>query len=165
MEQLHVVLFEPAIPQNTGAIARTCAALGARLHLIEPLGFSVDDRSLKRAGLDYWHLVEIAYHKSLDEFLEKRRDKTLNFITKTGRLPYDKIDCRGEVYLIFGKETTGLPPHVLEDYQERCFRIPMRVESRSLNLANAVAVVAYEACRQTGFDRLRLDGSQEFTRR
>jgi tRNA (cytidine/uridine-2'-O-)-methyltransferase len=165
MDQLHIVLFEPAIPQNTGAIARLCAALGARLHLIEPLGFSVDDRSLRRAGLDYWHLVEVEYHRNMDEFLETRRDKTLNFITKTGKRTYDRIDRRGEVYLIFGKETTGLPPRILEANRERCFRIPMRAESRSLNLANAVAVVAYEACRQTGFDRLRLDGSLEFTKR
>jgi tRNA (cytidine/uridine-2'-O-)-methyltransferase len=165
MDQLHVVLFEPEIPQNTGAIARLCAAVGARLHLIEPLGFSVDDRALKRAGLDYWHLVEVAYHRSLDEFLKKRQGKTLNFITKTGTRPYDRIDCRGEVYLVFGKETTGLPPHILDAYRERCYRVPMRAEARSLNLANAVAVVAYEACRRTGFDRLKLDGSQEFTKR
>jgi tRNA (cytidine/uridine-2'-O-)-methyltransferase len=162
MLDLNVVLYQPKIPQNTGNIARTCAAVGAKLHLIRPLGFSVRDRHLKRAGLDYWHMVEIAYHDTLNDFLGKYRGKNLNFITKKASKTYDKIDFSGEVFLIFGKETSGLPEELLKKNHERCFRIPMKIDARSLNLSNAVAIVVYEVCRQMGFETLQLDGSHEF---
>jgi tRNA (cytidine/uridine-2'-O-)-methyltransferase len=160
--RLNVVLFEPEIPQNTGNIARSCAAVGARLHLIEPLGFSVSDRRLKRAGLDYWHLVDIMYYEGFPAFLSRARQGNLVFITKTASRTYDTVDFSGDVYLIFGKETTGLPPDILRAHHDRCVRIPMRAEARSLNLSNAVAIVLYEACRQNDFGRLKLNGSREF---
>lgn len=162
MSDLNVVLFQPEIPQNTGNIARTCGAVGAKLHLIKPLGFSVRDRHLKRAGLDYWHLIEIVYYQSLEEFLDRHEVKNLNFITKKASRTYDQIDFSGEVFLIFGKETAGLPGPVLQKYRHKCYRIPMKEDARSLNLSNAVAIVAYEACRQRGFATLRLEGSEEF---
>jgi tRNA (cytidine/uridine-2'-O-)-methyltransferase len=162
MVGLNVVLFQPEIPQNTGNIARTCGAAGAKLHLIKPLGFSVRDRYLKRAGLDYWHLTEIVYYESLEEFLERNKHKNLNFITKRASQTYDRIDFSGEIFLIFGKETAGLPEMTLKTNRERCYRIPMKKDARSLNLSNAVAIVVYEACRQKGFSTLRLDGSKEF---
>jgi tRNA (cytidine/uridine-2'-O-)-methyltransferase len=162
MINLNVVLYQPKIPQNTGNIARTCAAVGAKLHLIRPLGFSVRDRHLKRAGLDYWPMVEIDYHDQMDDFFEKHKEKNFNFITKKASKTYDKIDFSGEVFLIFGKETFGLPEELLKKNRERCFRIPMRTGARSLNLSNAVAIIIYEACRQTGFPSLLLDGSGEF---
>ncbi len=161
--RLNVVLFEPEIPQNTGNIARTCAASGARLHLIKPLGFSVDDRYLKRSGLDYWHLVDVAYYESIMEFFSLHAEAQLVFITKKASQSYAAISYSGKVCLIFGKETAGLPQDILDSHADRCVRIPMRSEARSLNLSNAVAVVVYEACRQNGFDRLRMDGSKEFS--
>ncbi|MFA9454875.1 MAG: tRNA (cytidine(34)-2'-O)-methyltransferase [Candidatus Aminicenantaceae bacterium] len=160
---LNVVLVEPEIPQNTGSIARTCAAIDAPLHLVKPLGFSLEDRYLKRAGLDYWHLVEVIHHESLEEFLKSVEGADLRFITKKAAQTYDRIDFSGEVYLVFGKETTGLPEDLLKSHEDRCYRIPMKSEARSLNLASAVTAVAYEACRQNGFDRLKLDGSEEFS--
>ena len=163
MFRLNVVLFEPEIPQNTGNIVRTCAAAGARLHLIKPLGFSIHDRYLKRAGLDYWHLVEVATYENITEFLSQNAQAQLVFITKKASQSYDMISYSDDVYLIFGKETAGLPQDILDSHADRCVRIPMRSEARSLNLSNAVAVVVYEACRQNGFDRLQMDGSKEFT--
>ena len=161
--RLHVVLVEPEIPQNTGSIARTCAAVGAPLHLVKPLGFSLEDRYLKRAGLDYWHLVEVFHHESLPEFLKSTEGADLRFITKKAAQTYDRIDFSGEIFLVFGKETAGLPDDLLRRHHDRCYRIPMKSEARSLNLASAVTAVAYEACRQSGFDRLKLDGSEEFS--
>ncbi len=162
MFNLNVVLFQPEIPQNTGNIARTCGAVGAKLHLIKPLGFSVRDRHLKRAGLDYWHLIEIIYYECLEEFLEKNEGKNLNFISKKASQTYDQIDFFGDVFLIFGKETAGLPEAILTENRKKCYRIPMKENARSLNLSNAVAIVVYEACRQKGFLTLQLDGSKEF---
>lgn len=162
MMNLNVVLYQPKIPQNTGNVVRTCAAVGAKLHLIRPLGFSVRDRYLKRAGLDYWHLVEIVIHDTMDDFFEKTLGKNLNFITKKARQSYEKIDFSGDVFLVFGKETSGLPEELLRKNWDRCFRIPMKAEARSLNLSNAVAVVVYEACRHVGFEQLQLDGSRDF---
>jgi tRNA (cytidine/uridine-2'-O-)-methyltransferase len=162
MTGLNVVLYQPEIPQNTGNIARTCAAVGAQLHLIKPLGFFLRDRHLKRAGLDYWHLVDIVYHDSMDDFFAKYKGKNFNFITKRAKKTYDKIDFSCDAFLIFGRETSGLPEEVLKNNQDRCYRIPMRTDTRSLNLSNAVAIVVYEACRQMGFDSLQLDGSKEF---
>ena len=162
MLHLNVVLYQPKIPQNTGNIARTCAAVGAKLHLIRPLGFSVRDRHLKRAGLDYWHMVDIVYHDNMDEFFNKYRTENLNFITKKASKTYDEIDFSGNMFLIFGKETSGLPEEFLKKNWERCYRIPMKTDARSLNLSNAVAIILYEACRQKGFESLQLSGSDEF---
>lgn len=162
MLNLNVVLYQPKIPQNTGNIARTCAAVGAKLHLIRPLGFSVRDRHLKRAGLDYWHLVEIIYYDTMDGFFENHKGKKFNFITKKALKTYDKIDFSGEVFLVFGKETSGLPGEILKKNRELCYRIPMKTDARSLNLSNAVAIVVYEACRQKGFASLQLSGCDEF---
>jgi tRNA (cytidine/uridine-2'-O-)-methyltransferase len=159
---LNVVLYQPEIPQNTGNVARTCAAVGAKLHLIKPLGFSVRDRYLKRAGLDYWHMVDIFYYAGLPDFFEKNKGKSLNFITKKASKTYDKIDFTGEIFLIFGKETAGLPEETLRDHRNQCYRIPMKKDARSLNLSNAVAILLYEACRQKGFETLKLHGSEEF---
>ena len=156
MLHINVVLFEPEIPQNTGNIARTCAAVGATLHLIKPLGFSVKDRYLKRAGLDYWNLVEIIYYENISDFLNKNSKGNLFFITKTASQTYDKADFSGNVFLIFGKETAGLPSGILNEHRERCHRIPMKEDSRSLNLSNAVAIIVYETLRQNGFSGLKL---------
>ncbi len=163
MLELNVVLYKPEIPQNTGNVVRTCAALNARLHMIRPLGFSVDDKHLKRAGLDYWHMVKIFYYDSLEEFLNAYPDGNHVFITKKASKPYDQADFSGSLFLIFGRETTGLPDAVLSAHSEKCYRIPMQAEARSLNLSNAVAIVAYEACRRNGFKKLRLDGGAEFS--
>jgi tRNA (cytidine/uridine-2'-O-)-methyltransferase len=159
---LNIVLYQPKIPQNTGNIARTCAAVGAKLHLIRPLGFSVRDRHLKRAGLDYWHMVEIAYYDTMADFFQANKQANLNFITKKASKTYDTINFSGDIFLIFGKETSGLPEELLKKNRERCFRIPLKADARSLNLSNAVAIVVYEACRQMGFESLQLDGNKEF---
>lgn len=151
-----VVLFEPEIPQNTGNIARTCAALGCRLHLIEPLGFSLEDKYLRRAGLDYWHLLEVTCYPNIDAFLVDHRDGRFFFLTKkAGRNFYD-ADLQGDMpmYFFFGKETMGLPSSLMSQYPESCFRLPMRSQARSLNLSNAAAIVLYEAFRQNNFPGL-----------
>ncbi|UCH93747.1 MAG: tRNA (uridine(34)/cytosine(34)/5-carboxymethylaminomethyluridine(34)-2'-O)-methyltransferase TrmL [Candidatus Aminicenantes bacterium] len=152
-----VVLVEPEIPQNTGNIARTCAALGCPLHLIEPLGFSLDDKYLKRAGLDYWHLVEIKCYPNIEAFFEKHRNGGFFFLTKKVLRSFYEADLqtREKMYFFFGKETYGLPDTLIAQYPDNCFRIPMRCEARSLNLSNVVAVVLYEAFRQNGFPGLR----------
>lgn len=156
MGKLNTVLFEPEIPQNTGNIVRTCAAVGAVLHLIKPLGFSVTDRYLKRAGLDYWHLVDIRYYENLDDFFHTHADGNFLFFTKYAAVTYDRADYSGKCFLIFGKETTGLPDAVLQKNSAMCFRIPMLPEARSLNLSNAAAIALYEAARQQGFSGLKL---------
>jgi len=159
--RLNIVLYQPEIPQNTGNIVRTCAAVGAKLHLIKPLGFSLRDKYLKRAGLDYWHLIEIFTYDSISEFLSRYGEGNLAFITKTAGKSYDKIDYSGNLFLIFGKETTGIPQDILKQYPEACYRIPMKKQARSLNLSNAVAVVAYEALRQNHFKGLSISGAKK----
>ena len=153
----HIVLFEPQIPANTGNIARTCAATNSPLHLIEPLGFSTDDKHLKRAGLDYWNDVNITYHKNLADFLETLGDNPLHLVTKFARNTYSEVsfDDGRDHFFIFGKETTGLPEEFMRENEERCIRIPMNDEHvRSLNLSNTVALVVYEALRQQSFPNL-----------
>jgi tRNA (cytidine/uridine-2'-O-)-methyltransferase len=152
-----IVLFEPEIPQNTGNIARTCAALGCRLHLIEPLGFSLEDKYLRRAGLDYWHLVEVTCCPNIEAFFVDHRDGRFIFLTKKARRNFYDADFRNDMpmYFFFGKETMGLPPSLLARYPDDCFRLPMRSPARSLNLSNAAAVVLYEAFRQNGFPKLQ----------
>lgn len=154
---LNIVLVEPEIPQNTGNIARTCAAVNARLHLIEPLGFSVDDRSLKRAGLDYWHFLDISYYKSLDDFFEKNSGEYFFFTTKALNRHTD-VSYPDNAYLFFGKETAGLPEELLKANPDKCVRIPMQNEARSLNLSNAVAVGVYETLRQWDYPELLCQG-------
>ena len=148
--KLHIVLVEPEIPQNTGNIARTCAATGAVLHLIEPLGFEISDRYLKRAGLDYWQYLELHTYPNLEAFFEKNKGEYYFFTTK-GKKNYTQSSYEGEVYLFFGKETRGLPEDFLRENLDRCVRIPMRESLRSLNLSNSVAIAVYEVLRQSGF--------------
>jgi len=151
---IQIVLVEPEIPQNTGNIARTCAATGSVLHLVKPLGFEISDRQLKRAGLDYWHLVEIRIHESLEAFLESAAGGELRLVTTKGSLRYCDASYPEGCYLLFGKETRGLPESLLRERYRDCVRIPMTEASRSLNLSNAAAVLAYEALRQQGFPGL-----------
>lgn len=151
---MHVVLVEPEIPANTGNIARTCAATGAVLHLVRPLGFSTSDRHLKRAGLDYWHLVDIRYHDSFAELEKEFAGRTFYFFSTKGGRFHTAVEYPPDAFLVFGRETRGLPPELLEANKDRCIRIPMTGGARSLNLANAVAVVLYEALRQNGFPGL-----------
>lgn len=152
-------MVEPEIPQNTGNVARTCAATGARLHLVKPMGFEIDDKKLKRAGLDYWHLLDITYYESLDEFMEIHKDDTMFYFTTKAPRAYTEIDYPDDVYLLFGKETKGLPESLLaEHYDDRCVRIPMIDEARSLNLSNAIAIATYEFLRQKDFDKLLQEG-------
>lgn len=145
---MHIVLVEPEIPGNTGNIARLCAATGCHLHLVRPLGFSVEDKYLKRAGLDYWHLVDIHYYDSVYEVLEKYKDNPRYLLTTKAHKRYTDVQYAPESLLIFGKETAGLPEKLRNKYADCCVRIPMIAEARSLNLSNSVAIVAYEALRQ-----------------
>lgn len=154
---LHVVLYQPEIPANTGNIARTCAATGTTLHLIRPLGFSTDDKMLKRAGLDYWEHVKIYDYDSLEELFDKYKDGEFYFITKFGKNTYSSIDCsdlRKEHFFVFGRETTGLPKSLLEKNNDRALRLPMTENVRSLNLSNSAAVLVYEALRQQNYPGL-----------
>ncbi|MDR2646982.1 MAG: tRNA (cytidine(34)-2'-O)-methyltransferase [Oscillospiraceae bacterium] len=153
-KKLHLVLVEPQIPQNTGNIARTCAATGAVLHLIEPLGFAIDDTKLKRAGLDYWHMLDVRYYPNLAAFFDKNHGAFYYFSTKAART-YSDPAYEDEVYLFFGKETAGLPEELLRAHFDRVVRLPMREGARSLNLSNTVAVAAFEVLRQWGFPRLQ----------
>lgn len=149
---LHIVLVEPEIPGNTGNIARLCAATGASLHLVRPLGFSVDDRYLKRAGLDYWHLVDIHYYDSVEEVLAAYPDAPRFLLTTHAHRSYTRVEYTKDSLLIFGKESAGLPEAFRMAHEDECIRIPMVPEARSLNLANSVSIVLYEALRQVHFD-------------
>ena len=153
-KRLNIVLVEPEIPPNTGNVARLCAATGATLHLVKPLGFSIDDKQLKRAGLDYWHLLDIIVYESFEEFEEKNPVGPRYLATTKGGRAYTDITYEPGGYLLFGKETKGLAPEILTRYPDTAFRLPMRAEARSLNLSNSVAVVVYEALRQWGFPEL-----------
>ncbi len=155
---LHIVLVEPEIPQNTGNIARTCAAIGAKLHLVYPLGFSISEKAVKRAGLDYWDKLEIEEHTNFNEFLNKYKpeEKNMYFVTTKGKHVYSEPNYKEmeEVFLLFGKETKGLPEDTLKKYIDKTIRIPMRETLRSLNLSNSVAIVAYDVFRQSEFSGL-----------
>lgn len=159
---INIALIEPEIPQNTGNIARTCAAVGASLHLVKPLGFEIDDKKLKRAGLDYWDKLDITYYDCLDDFLEKNREEKMFFFTTKAKQSYTDVKYPGRVFIVFGKETKGLPEELLYANPEKCVRIPMRDTLRSLNLSNSVAVAVYEVLRQRDFEGLREEG--ELTR-
>ncbi len=152
---LNVVLVEPEIPQNCGNIARTCAATGCRLHLIRPLGFDISEKAVKRAGLDYWNLVEVLDYENLEEFFSRNRVERMWCLSTKAPRCYTEAEYREGDYLFFGKETKGLPEPFLEAHRESCVRIPMRQEARSLNLSNAVAITVYEALRQLSFPQLK----------
>lgn len=156
--KLDIVLVEPEIPQNTGNIARTCAATGANLHLVKPLGFSIDDRYLRRAGLDYWNEVFVRCYENFDELYNEYSRSAFYFATTKAARNYCDVNYKGRCFLVFGKETAGLPEDLLAKHSDNCIRIPMRDGIRSLNLSNSVAVVAYEALRQNGFDGMMLKG-------
>ncbi|MEG0779804.1 MAG: tRNA (cytidine(34)-2'-O)-methyltransferase [Oscillospiraceae bacterium] len=159
---LHIVLVEPEIPQNCGNIARTCAATGSSLHLIRPLGFDISESAVRRAGLDYWHLVEVSDYADLDDFFARHPEATDLWLTTT-KAPrsYCEASFRDDCWIFFGKETAGLPLAFREAHRERCIRLPMREEARSLNLSNTVAVCVYEALRQTGFPGLLGEGEMK----
>ena len=159
---LNVVLLEPEIPQNTGNIVRTCAAAGARLHLIEPLGFSLKDKYLKRAGLDYWPMTEISCYPDIEAFYAKHGTSGCYYVTTKGLNTYSEIEYPDKCFIFFGKETKGLPEELLATHRDTCIRIPMLPDTRSLNLANSVAIVVYDILRQKGFPNLKLQG--ELTR-
>lgn len=162
MKKINIVLHEPEIPQNTGNIARTCAATGVALHIIRPMGFTIDDKKLKRAGLDYWDKLDITYYDNFEDFLKKRPDsvgKTYFFTTKAPKAYTEVSPYPDGVYIMFGKETRGLPEELLFDHKDFCVRIPMRDTLRSLNLSNSVAIAVYEILRQWNFEGLREDGN------
>ena len=158
--KLNIVMVEPEIPQNTGNIARTCAITGAKLHLVHPLGFRIDDKTLKRAGLDYWDKLEIEEHKSLDAFLKKYKpeENAMFFASTKARNCYSDVDYskykNEEIFVLYGKETKGLPEDILKKYLGKTIRIPMRQVLRSLNLSNSVAIITYEILRQNNFEGL-----------
>lgn len=158
MAVLNIVLVEPEIPQNTGNISRTCAATGARLHLVKPLGFAIDDRKLKRAGLDYWHFLDITYYDNLEDFFQKNAGPFFYFTTKAPQL-YTDVSYPDGAYLVFGKETAGLPEELLVRHPQSCVRLPMIEGARSLNLSNTVAVGVFETLRQWGFPSLQSTGN------
>ena len=161
MKKINIVLHEPEIPQNTGNIARTCAATGASLHIIKPMGFEIDDRKLKRAGLDYWDKLDITYYESYADFCEKHpeaKGNTYFFTTKAPRAYTDVLPYPENVFIMFGKETRGLPEDLLYENRDFCVRIPMLNDLRSLNLSNSVAIAVYEILRQYNFKGLREDG-------
>lgn len=157
MATLNIVLVEPQIPQNTGNIARTCAVTGAALHIVKPMNFQADDAKLKRAGLDYWHLLNLTYYENLDDFFGKTEGHYFYFTTK-GQNVYSDAAYPDDSYLLFGREDAGLPEHLLAERPERCLRIPMLGPARSLNLSNTVAIAVYEALRQWGFPHLTSQG-------
>ena len=160
MSQINIVLLEPQIPQNTGNIARTCAATGASLHLVGPMGFEIDDRKLKRAGLDYWHLLGVQYYDNLVDFFEKNSGGRFFYSTTKAVNTYSDVKFSDGDYILFGKETKGLPEELLHDNPEKCVRIPMINDSsaRSLNLSNSVAIAVYEVLRRWDFPELLCEG-------
>lgn len=158
LKKIGIVLLEPEIPQNTGNISRTCAATGASLHLIEPLGFTITDAKLKRAGLDYWEYLDITYYKNIEDFYERTVGGNFYYFTTKAPRAYTEVNYPDNSFLIFGKETAGIPERILEQNLERCVRIPMLENLRSLNLSNAAAIAVYEVLRQDGFSSLSQAG-------
>lgn len=155
---MHIVLYQPEIPQNTGNIARTCAATGSMLHLIKPLGFSLEDKYLKRAGLDYWNLMQYRVYDSFDQLMESYPNAVFHFLSTKSPRSYAEVSYGTDDFLVFGCETRGLPESLLSRVYDRCVRIPMISEARSLNLSNSVAIVLYEALRQQGFPGMKATG-------
>lgn len=160
---MHIVLVNPEIPQNTGNIARTCAATGAKLHLIKPLGFELSDKYLKRAGLDYWHMMTYEIHECWQDFLDRYPGAALHYATTKAPRDYCQARYGPDDFLVFGRETRGLDEDLLANHYDRCIRIPMVADARSLNLSNSVAIVLYEALRQQGFPGLSGQGHLHHT--
>ena len=155
---LNIVLFEPEIPANTGNIGSTCVATGTRLHLIEPLGFRLNEKSIKRAGMDYWEHLDVTRYINFEDFLEKNPDAKIYMATTKGQHVYTEVNYEPDCYIMFGKESAGIPEEILVKHPDNCIRIPMLSEIRSLNLSNSVAVVLYEALRQNNFKSMKLEG-------
>jgi tRNA (cytidine/uridine-2'-O-)-methyltransferase len=158
MANLNIVLFEPEIPANTGNIGRTCVATGTRLHLIEPLGFRLNEKDIKRAGMDYWQYLDVTTYINYEEFLQKNPGAKIYMATTKGKHVYSDVTFEEDCYIMFGKESAGIPEEILVKHPDECIRIPMIGETRSLNLSNSVAVVLYEALRQNGFADMKLEG-------
>ena len=158
MAKLNIVLFQPEIPANTGNIGRTCVATGTRLHLIEPLGFRLNEKEIKRAGMDYWNDLEVIRYVNYEEFLEKNPGAKIYYATTKAKHTYTEVSYEPDCYIMFGKESAGIPEEILVENPETCIRIPMLDSIRSLNLSNSVAVVLYEALRQNNFDHMQMEG-------
>lgn len=158
MAKLNIVLYEPEIPANTGNIGRTCVATGTALHLIEPLGFSLSEKAIRRAGMDYWAQLDVRRYVNYEEFLEKNPGAKIYMATTKGRKLYTEASYEPDCYLMFGKESAGIPEEILVRHPQECVRIPMIGETRSLNLSNSVAIVLYEALRQNQFGHMKLEG-------
>lgn len=158
MAKLNIVLFEPEIPANTGNIGRTCAATGTRLHLIEPLGFRLGEKEIRRAGMDYWKELDVTRYVNYREFREKNPGAKVYMATTKGKQVYTQVQYEPDCYIMFGKESAGIPEEILVEHPQDCVRIPMIGETRSLNLSNSVAIVLYEALRQNQFDHMKLEG-------
>jgi len=158
MAKLNIVLYEPEIPANTGNIGRTCVATGTRLHLIEPLGFKLNEKSLKRAGMDYWNDLDVTTYIDYQDFLGKNPGAKIYMATTKAHKVYTEVDYESDCYIMFGKESAGIPEEILVEHEEDCMRIPMNGDIRSLNLGNSVAIVLYEALRQNGFAGMNLSG-------
>ena len=155
---LNIVLHEPEMPANTGNIGRTCVAAGARLHLIEPLGFSINDKMVKRAGLDYWDKLDVTVYDDFNDFCERNPGAKIYMATTKAHKTYTEVSYEPDCYIMFGKESAGIPEEILVDHEDTCVRIPMIGDIRSLNLSNSVAIVLYEALRQNNFDHMNLEG-------
>ena len=158
MAKLNIVLYEPEIPANTGNIGRTCVATGTKLHLIEPLGFSLSEKALKRAGMDYWSQLEVERYVNYEDFLQRNPGAKIYMATTKAKKIYSEASYEPDCYIMFGKESAGIPEEILVEHPEECVRIPMIGETRSLNLSNSVAIVLYEALRQKQFDHMKLEG-------
>ena len=155
---MNIVLFQPEIPANTGNIGRTCVATGTKLHLIEPLGFQLNKKAIQRAGMDYWEHLEVTRYVNFDEFLMKNPDSRIYMATTKAKHTYTEVSYKENDYIMFGKESAGIPEEILVNHEKTCIRIPMMNDIRSLNLANSVAIVLYEALRQTDFQEMKLEG-------
>ncbi|MBO5371683.1 MAG: tRNA (uridine(34)/cytosine(34)/5-carboxymethylaminomethyluridine(34)-2'-O)-methyltransferase TrmL [Lachnospiraceae bacterium] len=158
MAELNIVLFEPEIPANTGNIGRTCVATGTRLHLIEPLGFRLNEKEIRRAGMDYWKDLDVTRYINWEDFLEKNPNAKIYMATTKGKHVYTEVNYEPDCYIMFGKESAGIPEEILVEHPEECIRIPMVGETRSLNLSNSVAIVLYEALRQNQFEQMKMEG-------
>lgn len=159
MATLNIVLFEPEIPANTGNIGRTCVATNTRLHLIEPLGFRLNEKEIKRAGMDYWKDLDVTRYVNFQDFLDQNPGAKIYMATTKGKNVYTEVSYEPDCYIMFGKESAGIPEEILAHNRDRCIRIPMVGETRSLNLSNSVAIVLYEALRQNNFDHMKLEGN------
>ena len=155
---MNIVLFEPEMPMNTGNIGRTCVATNTRLHLIEPLGFKLNEKAVKRAGLDYWDKLDVTVYSDFQDFLDRNPGAKIYMATTKAPKTYTEVEYEPDCYIMFGKESAGIPEEILVEHEETCIRIPMLPEIRSLNLSNSVAIVLYEALRQQGFESMQRDG-------